>query len=117
MAIALVDGQAGLAQYSDDRVSDLVVEQIRQKIKVQVDETLERDQARASLFYQGQHQEVFIEHATGTIGHPMSDADLERKFVSNAEPVVGAKRAAKMVQLMGSLESLPEMSALWELCE
>jgi 2-methylcitrate dehydratase PrpD len=117
VAIALVDGQAGLAQYSDDRVSDVVVEQVRQKIKVHVDDKLERDQARASLFYRCQHHEVFIEHATGTIGHPMSDTDLERKFVSNAEPVLGAKRAANIAQLIGSLESLPEMSALWELCE
>lgn len=117
VAIALVDGQAGLAQYSDERVLDLGVERIRQRIKVRVDESLGRDQARASIFFKGKHKEVFIAHATGTIDHPMSDKDLERKFLSNAAEVLGVKAATEIAQMVWSLDSLQDMSTLWRLCE
>jgi 2-methylcitrate dehydratase PrpD len=116
VAIALVDGQAGLDQYSDARVLDPLVEQLRQKIKVYVDEGLARDQAKARLTYQGQHKEVFVEHARGTIAHPMSDQDLELKFMANASKVLGEKKSKAIAQKIWALETLADMSELWQMC-
>jgi len=117
VAIALVDGQAGLDQYADARVLDPVVELLRQKIKVHVDEGLARDQAKARLTFKGQHKEVFIEHARGTIAHPMSDQDLEDKFLANSSKVIGEQNAKAMVSKIWALEGIEDMSDLWQMCK
>ena len=115
-AIALVDGQAGLEQYSDERVLDPLVEQLRQKIKVHVDESLSRDQARGLLRFKGQQREVFIEHARGTVARPMSDEDLEQKFLANAREVLGEEKSKALIEQIWSLEEMTDMSSFWSLC-
>ncbi len=117
VAIALVDGQAGLRQYSDERVMDPLVEQVRQKIKVHVDASLGRDQAKARIAFKGQQRDVFIEHATGTVDYPMSDEDLEGKFLSNARDALGEEKAKALARMIWRLESLEDMSDLWRLCQ
>ncbi len=38
----------------------------------------------------GRREHVFVEHAIGSLERPMTDADLEGKFRTLAEPVIGA---------------------------
>src|SRR5271154_7146459 len=48
-AIALVDGAAGVAQYSDTRAKDPVVATLRRKVKAVADESLGKDEAYATI--------------------------------------------------------------------
>jgi len=117
VAIALVDGQAGLDQYADSRVLDPVVERLRQKIKVHEDVSLARDQARACISFKGRQEEVFIEHAKGTIAHPLSDQDLEDKFMANANQVLGEQKSKAIVSKIWMLEQIDDMAQLWQMCK
>ena len=92
-AVALIDGAAGTAQYSDARANDPVVAALRRKVKPVADETLRRDEAHAAIVAGGERHEVHVAHASGTADNPMSDAAIEAKFLANATPVIGAERA------------------------
>jgi 2-methylcitrate dehydratase PrpD len=103
-AVALVDGTAGIAQYSDTKATDPVVAALRRKTEAIADATLGSDEAHAAIVAGGKRHEVHIPHATGTAANPMSDAAIEAKFCANATPVVGGKRAESIVEFVWTLE-------------
>jgi 2-methylcitrate dehydratase PrpD len=111
-AVALLDGAAGIPQYRDERALDPAVIALRRKVVATTDETLGKDQAEAVLVAKGARHRAFVPHATGTTDNPMSDAAIEAKFLSNAEPVIGADRAGKVRDLVWGLERVPDMRAV-----
>jgi 2-methylcitrate dehydratase PrpD len=111
-AVALIDGAAGTAQYSDAKAIDPAVGGLRRKVKPVADETLRRDEAHAVIVAGGRRHEVHIEHASGTAGNPMSDAQIEAKFLANATPAIGAARAQRAMQWIAALEKQADMREL-----
>ena len=111
-AVALIDGAAGLAQYSDARASDPIVSALRRKVKAVADETLRKDEAWAAISVGGRRHEIHIAHASGTADNPMSDAAIEAKFLANATPAIGSGRAERVRSLVWSLEKLPDVRDL-----
>jgi 2-methylcitrate dehydratase PrpD len=111
-AVALVDGAAGIAQYSDAKARDPVVAALRGKVKAVADESLGKDEAYAAIVAGGARHEVHIAHASGTAANPMSDAAIEAKFLANATPVIGAERARAVRDRVWALEKLPDMREL-----
>jgi 2-methylcitrate dehydratase PrpD len=111
-AVALVDGQAGMAQYSDAKAVDPAIAELRRKVKPMPDDTLRKDEAHAVITAAGQRHEVHIDHASGTTENPMSDAQIEAKFLANATPVVGEQRAKRAAAFVWSLETQPDVREL-----
>ena len=111
-AVALIDGAAGTAQYSDSRATDPAVAALRRKVKAVADETLRRDEAHAVIVAGGQSHKMHIDHASGTAANPMSDAQIEAKFLANAAPVIGAERARRAVEWIAALETQTDMRDL-----
>jgi 2-methylcitrate dehydratase PrpD len=111
-AVALVDGAAGIAQYSDARARDPLVAALRGKAKAQADEALGKDEAYAVIVAGDKRHEVHIPHAGGTAANPMSDAAIEAKFLANATPAIGPDRAARARDLVWSLAKVPDMREL-----
>jgi 2-methylcitrate dehydratase PrpD len=115
-AVALIDGAAGIAQYTDERAADPAVAALRGKVKVTVDDALGTDQAEAVITAGGERHRAFIEHASGTADNPMSDAALEEKFLANAAPVIGRERAERVRDLVWRLDKIGDVKELIELC-
>jgi 2-methylcitrate dehydratase PrpD len=111
-AVALIDGAAGVAQYSDDKAADPVVAALRRKVKAVADETLRKDEAYAAIVARGKRHEVHIAHASGTADNPMSDAAIEAKFMANALPVIGRERTERARDFVNSLETQPNVAEL-----
>src|SRR5216683_3336284 len=65
-AVALVDGAAGIAQYSDAKARDPLVAALRSKVKAVGDEALGKDEAYAVIVAGNRRHEVHIAHAGGT---------------------------------------------------
>jgi 2-methylcitrate dehydratase PrpD len=114
-AVALVDGAAGIAQYSDAKARDPVVAALRRKVSAVADETLGKDEAFASIVAAGRRHEIHIAHASGTAANPMSNAAIEAKFLANAAPVISADRAARAAAFVWSLERQADVGDLLEL--
>jgi 2-methylcitrate dehydratase PrpD len=111
-AVALVDGAAGIAQYSDARARDALVAELRAKVKAVADPSLGKDEAHAAILVGDRLHEVHVLHASGTAANPMSDAAIEAKFLANATPVIGAQRARSVCDRVWSLERETDMGAL-----
>jgi 2-methylcitrate dehydratase PrpD len=114
-AVALIDGAAGIAQYSDARAKDPAVAALRRKIKPIADDTLRKDEAFATVTAGGKRYQSHAAHASGTIDNPMSDAAIEAKFLANATPVIGAERAKRVVDVVWSLEKQGDVRELFAL--
>jgi 2-methylcitrate dehydratase PrpD len=111
-AVALADGAAGIAQYSDARAADPVVAALRAKVHAVADETLGKDEAYATVTAGGARHAAHIAHASGTTDNPMSDAAIEAKFLANAAPAIGAERARKACGLVWSLDKVTDVREL-----
>jgi 2-methylcitrate dehydratase PrpD len=111
-AVALIDGAAGVAQYSDAKASDPQVASLRRKVKAVADDALRKDEAHAAIVAGGQRHEVHIDHAGGTADNPMSDAAIEAKFMANALPVIGRERAERARDFVNSLETQRNVAEL-----
>ncbi len=116
-AVAFLDGEAGIAQYSDQRATAAAVVSLRENIVIDTDDTFRRDEAAATIrTSDGASSSVHIDHATGTAANPMSDQAIEAKFLSNAEPVIGSQRARAIADMVWKLDSLPDMGDLSGAC-
>jgi 2-methylcitrate dehydratase PrpD len=114
-AVALVDGAAGVAQYSDTKARDPVVAALRRKVKAVADESLGKDEAYATTVTAGAQHDVHIAHASGTAANPMSNAAIEAKFLGNATPAISADRAARAADYVWSLEKQANVGELLDL--
>ena len=108
-AAALADGNAGIPQYTDAKANDPLLVALRRKVQVVGDDTLRKDEAYATVVAGKLREEVHIEHASGTVDNPMSDAAIEAKFLANATPVIGAARARQAVERVWSLEKVADV--------
>jgi 2-methylcitrate dehydratase PrpD len=111
-AVALIDGAAGTAQYSDAKATDPAVAALRRKVKVVTDDALGKDEAYAVVTAGGRRYETHVAHASGTTNNPMNDAAIEAKFLANATPVIGRDRAERARDMVLTLERQPDMQAL-----
>jgi 2-methylcitrate dehydratase PrpD len=111
-AVALIDGTAGVAQYSDAKATDPAVAALRRKVKAVADESLRKDEAYATIIANGTRHEIHIAHASGTADNPMSDSAVEAKFLANATPVIGRERAERARDFVLSLEKQPDVREL-----
>jgi 2-methylcitrate dehydratase PrpD len=89
-AVGLLDGGAGPAQYSDARATDPAVVALRRKVEAVTDPDMPKDACRVEVFLRGGDSRAFVvEHATGSVDAPMTDAQLENKVRLLTEPVLG----------------------------
>jgi 2-methylcitrate dehydratase PrpD len=110
VAVALIDGAARLAQFTDERVVDPEVVAVRRRVTVSVDPAVAKDAARVRMrLRDGRVVERFIEHNRGTPGNPMSDRELSEKFLDLAGPVVGGAAADRLVDLAWGFDRLVDI--------
>jgi len=114
-SVALVEGAGGIDQFSDRAVRDRTIVSLRDRVSTVVDSSLHEDQVRIALITKnGRRLEKFVEHAVGSLDHPMSDKDLEAKFTGLANGVLPPDRQRKLMDLCWSVEGLPKAGAVAE---
>jgi len=112
-SVALVEGAGGIDQFSDRAVRDRTIASLRDRVSIVVDSSMHEDQVRIALTTKnGRRLEKFVEHAVGSLDHPMSDKDLESKFVGLATGVLSPDRQRKLMDLCWSVEGLPKAAVV-----
>ena len=97
-AVGLLFGKAGEGEFDDALVASDAVTSIRRKVVATVDPTIDEAEVRAvAVMKDGSRKAVHVEHAIGSLQRPLTDADLERKFSSLAEPVLGHDALAPLI--------------------
>ena len=116
MAVAMIDGQALPAQFTDERAVDPAVETLRNQIEISEDPSLPRRAAVVTLeLTDGTTYTEKIAHPTGTPGNPMSDAMVQEKFSGLAATALGAEKAEKARRALWDIDKLADMRELMPL--
>jgi len=114
-SVALVEGAGGIDQFSDRAVRDRTIASLRDRVSTVVDSSLHEDQVRITLMRKhGGRLEKFVEHAVGSLDHPMSDNDLEAKFSGLAMAVLSNPQQRRLMDLCWKVEGLAKASAIAE---
>ena len=112
-AVAIIDGAAGPAQYSDARVADAKVVALRDRVYATIGQALSEDAAHVSIrLADGRVLERFVAHALGSVGNPVSDRDLEAKFRGLCAPILTEDAAAAIIAACWRLDASAECGAL-----
>jgi 2-methylcitrate dehydratase PrpD len=112
-AAGLLDGQVGLAQFSDERATMPDVARLRALITLVPTETCARDEATIRVEEAGAETvAVHVPHARGSLARPLTDNELLAKVDRLAEPVLGTGAALAIANAVDRLDSAPDLSAL-----
>lgn len=104
-AVALCDGAAGEEQYSDAKVRAPLLVALRQRVSATADASIREDAAVIEIVLDdGTRLEKRVEHAVGSLSHPMSDADLEDKFARLCAGTFTEPRIGQLIELCWCLE-------------
>jgi 2-methylcitrate dehydratase PrpD len=114
-AVAIVEGAAGEQQFSDRAVRNPVVVALRDRVFTTIDPSIKEDQVRIAITLKdGRKLEKYIEHAVGSAQNPMSDMDLEAKFMGQTDGILPPAQTRRAMDLCWNVETLPAASALAE---
>jgi 2-methylcitrate dehydratase PrpD len=95
VAVGLLDGRAGLAQFSDARATQPDVSRLRAVTNLIATPDCDRDSVTITVHLTGGDDvEVHVAHARGSLARPLTDAELDAKVHDLVEPVLGAGAAA-----------------------
>jgi len=112
-AAAIVEGEGGVAQFSDRAVRLPEVIALRDRVSTTVDPAIHEDQVRiAVVLRDGRRLEKFVEHAVGSVDHPMTDKDLEGKFEGLAAGILPRDRVRRLMDLCWQIESTADAASI-----
>ena len=102
-ACGILYGKATPAEYTDEVVK--ATAELRSKITATVEEGIRSDEARI-VINDGEH-ELHVEHAVGSLEVPMTEVQLEEKFMDQVVPVVGKDNAVKISKALWDVKVTP----------
>lgn len=118
LAVALLDGTCGLEQFRPDRVASVDVVELMQRIQLSVDSsTTYRNgvyPATVTVALKDRVVSTSREQAMGHPERPISPLQLEQKFIECASRVLPAGQVERALQMLSTLEGLPELEPLIE---
>jgi 2-methylcitrate dehydratase PrpD len=108
---ALVRRRVGLAEGADDCVRHPAVRAVRGRIEATPDASVCRDGVVVRLeLVDDWVLEKRVEHCLGSLARPMTDAELEAKFMGQALQVLPEAAAGALLHLCRRLEALDDVA-------
>ncbi len=117
VAVALKEGQALLPQYNEPLLSDRAVARLMGVTTITKDPALPRGvSCRMTITMEDGSRHVSqVDYPKGSMEVPMTDADLEAKFMTLAVPVLGEGRAAGISSAVRDIEQCADVAGLMTL--
>jgi 2-methylcitrate dehydratase PrpD len=119
MAIAVLERNAGIAQFQDRKVRDKKVIELMKRVTLYVDDELERlgyDQVRSRIRIKLKNGSIIEGRYDVARGHPekpMSWSELGDKFRDCARLVLPNNDAEKVIQIVAGIERLKSLNPLF----
>ena len=110
IAIALLTGKASEKQYSDQAVNDPKTIALREKINVLVDEKIPKKSGDLTItMNNGQVHHQFVESAIGGVENPMTDEQLNAKFLELTDGVIPISKSKTILDQCWKTTQLSSM--------
>lgn len=112
--VGFLRGAAGPEQFSDKEARAGDVVSLRRRVHVTTDPVVAKDEAYVTVVTaDGQQRREHVEHATGSLSRPMTDAQLRDKCRLVGRPALGA-RIEDLISLLFRVERLETLQPLFE---
>ncbi|MDO8567451.1 MAG: MmgE/PrpD family protein [Dehalococcoidales bacterium] len=116
VAIALMEGNALLEQYSEERLKNPKVLELAGKVKIISDASLPRGVSCAmKIVTKAATYEAQVDYAKGSLENPMTDKEHKDKFTSLASSVISKAKMGQIIALVDKLEAVKDVSELCQL--
>ena len=116
-AAGLIFGQASENEYADDIVNRADVVALRAKVNVTTDASIkEASVDLLATLTNGKEIHIYVENAIGSLENPMSDRQLEQKFIALTEPVIGKAKTNLLISAVWKLGDAPDLKNILHLC-
>ncbi|UVA78844.1 MmgE/PrpD family protein [Pandoraea commovens] len=107
VAVAIIEGAAGERQYSDRAVQDPTVIALRDRVTATVVPSIKPEQVDMTITLKdGRKLHKFIEHAIGSLEVPMTDKQLETKFLDLMNGILPDAQVRRLIDACWQVESL-----------
>lgn len=122
-ARTLVDGPIKITSFADEAVRDAALRPLVSKIKVIPDDAIEALLPQNTFMrvvattMDGRRHVIEVTNPLGHPENPMQDRDIEEKFVSLAEPALGATSCGAALDGWWRVDEAAEVSALMQLID
>ncbi|MHB8732594.1 MAG: MmgE/PrpD family protein [bacterium] len=115
-AVALRTGRAGRDEYGEPLLRDPAVRALASRVALVEDPAFTEETPKVVEIEtaDGRRFTGSQEFPRGHARNPLNAADVEAKFMSLASPVLGARGAARVREIVGGLEAEPSLGALLE---
>jgi 2-methylcitrate dehydratase PrpD len=116
VAVALLFGAAGVAEYGDDAVADPAVLALRAKVTVERDAAMAVGAARVRIeLASGESRAVTVEQATGSLERPLSDAAIEAKLRALARHGCPGLDPGRLIDAVWSMDRSDDVGQIMRL--
>ncbi|MEC5322839.1 MmgE/PrpD family protein [Aurantimonas sp. A3-2-R12] len=114
-ASALLDGDGSPTAFTDDLVGRLDIVALRDRVSATADPACHEASVDIDIvFNDGSKLHKRIERAIGSRERPLTDDQLNVKFLNQAELVVGAEQSRRILDMSWAIESMSEAADLAE---
>ena len=109
VAVALMMGRAGPAEYTDALVNDPAVRAVGDRVVIEVDDSIPVEAAGVTVeTADGRRLEAYAPHARGSLGRPLTDAEVEAKVRDLAAFAAPGIDTARLIDAVWSLDRAPD---------
>jgi 2-methylcitrate dehydratase PrpD len=113
VAVGLLDGRGGLAEFSDTRATAADVRRLRAVTDLLPSPDCARDAATINVRVTGAEDvHVHVAHARGSLARPLTDAELLGKVDALTTPLLGPGAAAAILRRVERLDTAADFAAV-----
>jgi 2-methylcitrate dehydratase PrpD len=116
-AVALVEGAALLPQYSEEKLKDVRIMSLAEKVTVVKDPSLPRGVSCRMVVktLDGQTYTSQVDYPKGSVQNPMTDTELAAKFCTLASTRLKHEQIDQVIQMASEIEKFESIATLMKL--
>lgn len=119
IARALLDGKMGLEQFSQKKINDARIQSLMKKIEIRADQKMTQAypaalpiRIRVREASHGEPIEEVVETPRGHYKNPMTDREVEEKFIRLASKVLSTAKQSRIIDICRNLERQKNLDEL-----
>jgi 2-methylcitrate dehydratase PrpD len=114
-AYALARGDGSPTAFTDEAATDPAIVALRKRVKVTTDKSVHEDEVTFTVKTKdGKTIEKYIEHAIGSVHKPLSNEQLNVKFINQSSLVIGEARTKALLDLSWNVKNVARAAELAE---